>query len=192
MNGPSFSSGTIIGYVVMPALVFGLAYFPIVTYLARGLASSYAKVELRRRFLAAGVDGSLIVTAVSLYTATGAVPFLVGAAVYIALRDAIAGRSVGKFLFGLVVIHLESGRPASGMPSLRRNLLFLLPGANLVALGLESLTIVRDPQGQRLGDRLAQTQVVDGFTVREQARAFAEWWRRFLPETTRRRPRQAA
>jgi hypothetical protein len=192
MNGPSFSSGTIIGYVVMPALVFGLAYFPIVTYLARGLASSYAKVDLRRRFLAAGVDGSLIVTAVSLYTATGAVPFLVGAAVYVALRDAIAGRSVGKFLFGLVVIHLESGRPAGGMPSLRRNLLFLLPGANLVALGLESLTIVRDPQGQRLGDRLAQTQVVDGFTVREQARAFAEWWRRFLPEATRRRPRQAA
>jgi hypothetical protein len=192
MNGPLFSSGTIIGYVVMPALVFGLAYFPIVTYLARGLASSYAKVDLRRRFLAAGVDGSLIVTAVSLYTATGAVPFLVGAAVYVALRDAIAGRSVGKFLFGLVVIHLESGRPAGGMPSLRRNLLFLLPGANLVALGLESLTIVRDPQGQRLGDRLAQTQVVDGFTVREQARAFAEWWRRFLPEATRRRPRQAA
>jgi len=192
MNGPSFSSETIIGYVVLPALAFGLAYFPIVTYLARGLASSYAKVDLRRRFLAAGVDGSLIVTAVSLYTATGAVPFLVGAAIYVAMRDAIAGRSVGKFLFGLVVIHLESGGPAGGMPSLRRNLLFLLPGANPVALGLESLTIVRDPQGQRLGDRLARTQVVDGFTVREQARAFAEWWRRFLPEATRRRPRQAA
>jgi hypothetical protein len=192
MNGPSISSGTIIGYVVVPALVFGLAYFPIVTYLARGLASSYKKVDLRRRFLAAAVDGSLVVTAVSLYTATGALPFLLGAAVYVAMRDAIAGRSVGKFLFGLVVIHLESGRPAGGMPSLRRNLLFLLPGANLVALGLESLTIVRDPQGQRLGDRLAQTQVVDGFTVREQARAFAEWWRRFLPEATRRRRRQAA
>ena len=75
---------------------------------------------------------------------------------------------------------------------MRRNLLFLLPGANLVALGLESLMIVRDPQGQRLGDRLAQTQVVDSFTVRELARGLAEWWRRFLPEATRRRPRQAA
>ena len=192
MNGQSISSATVIGYVVVPALLFGLAYFPIVTFLARGLASSYAKVDVRRRFLAAAVDGSLVVTAVSLYTATGAVPFLVGAAVYVVMRDAIAGRSVGKFMFGLVVIHLESGRPASGMPSLRRNLLFLLPGANLVALGLESVTIVRDPQGQRLGDRLAQTQVVDGFTAKEQARVFAEWWRRFLPETTRRRPRQAA
>jgi len=192
MTEGAIGSGTIIGYVVVPALVFGLAYFPIITYLARGLVSSYSKVDLRRRFLAGAVDASLVVTGVSLYTATGAVPFLVGAAAYVAMRDAIAGRSVGKFVVGLVVIHLESGRPAGGMASLRRNLLFLLPGANLVALGLESLTIVRDPQGQRLGDRLAQTQVVEGFTVRELARELAEWWRRFLPEGTRRRPRQAA
>jgi len=182
----------LVGYAIVPAVVFGLAYFPIVTYLARGLVSSYSKVDLRRRFLAAAVDVSLVVTSVSLYTATGAVPFLVGAAAYVAIRDAIAGRSVGKFLFGLMVIHLESGRPAGGMASMRRNLLFLLPGANLVALGLESLMIVRDPQGQRLGDRLAQTQVVEGFTVGELARGLAEWWRRFLPEATRRRPRQAA
>jgi uncharacterized RDD family membrane protein YckC len=149
-------------------------------------------VDLRRRFFAAGVDASVVMTVVVLYTATGAVPFLIGAAIYVAMRDAIAGRSVGKFLLGLVVIQLETGRPAGPMVSLRRNLLFLLPGANLVAVGLESLTIVRDPQGQRLGDRLAQTQVVDGFAVKEAARALAEWWRRFLPEATRRRPRQAA
>ena len=169
-------------------MVFGLAYFPIITYLARGLASRYAKVDLRRRFLAAAVDASLILGAVSLYTTTGAAPFLVGAAAYAVLRDAIAGRSVGKFLFGLVVIHLESGRPAGGMASLRRNLLLLLPGANIVAVCLESLTIARDPQGQRLGDRLAQTQVVDGFTLRERARESAEWW----PRSPARRRRQAA
>jgi hypothetical protein len=193
VNEVPIGSGTIVGYVIVPALVFGLAYFPIVTYLARGLASYYAKVNLRRRFLAGAVDVSLIVTGVAFYTATGAVPFLAGAAVYVALRDAVAGRSVGKFLFGLMVIHLETGRPAGGMASLRRNLLFLLPGANLVALGLESLTIVRDPQGQRLGDRLAQTQVVEGFTVREAARAFADWWQRLLPQTSRAaRPRRVS
>ena len=179
----------LVGYVVVPAIVFGLAYFPIVTYLARGLASRYAKVDLRRRFLAAAVDLSLIVTAVVFWAATGAAVFLAGAALYLAARDAIAGRSVGKFLFGLAVIHLESGRPAGGMASLRRNLLFLLPGANVVAIALESLTIVRDPQGQRLGDRLAQTQVVEGFNVIERARAFAEWWWQRSPE---RRRRQAA
>jgi hypothetical protein len=183
--------GTLIGYVVVPAVLFGMAYFPIVTFLARGLASRYAKVDLRRRFFAAGVDASLVMTGVVLFTASGALPFLIGAAIYVPMRDAIAGRSVGKFLLGLVVIQLETGRPAGPMVSLRRNLLFLLPGANLVAVGLESLTIVRDPQGQRLGDRLAQTQVVDGFAAKEAARAFAEWWRRFVPEATRSaRPRR--
>ena len=180
---------TIVGYVVVPALVFGLAYFPIVTYLARGLASAYGKANLRRRFLAAGVDASLVITGVVLYGATRAVPFLIGAAVYLVMRDAIAGRSVGKFLFGLVAMHLESGRPAGPMASLRRNVLFVLPGANAVAVCLESLTIVRDPQGQRLGDRLAQTQVVEGLAASELVRAFAEWW----PFAERRqRRRQAA
>ena len=180
---------TILGYVVVPALVFGLAYFPIVTYLARGLASAYGKANLRRRFLAAGVDASLVITGVVLYGATRAVPFLIGAAVYLVMRDAIAGRSVGKFLFGLAAMHLESGRPAGPMASLRRNLLFVLPGANAVAVCLESLTIVRDPQGQRLGDRLAQTQVVEGAAAPELVRAFAEWWP--LAERRQRR-RQAA
>ena len=185
MNQISVGSGTIIGYVVLPALVFTMAYYPIVTYLARGLVSGYAKVDLQRRFFAAAVDVSLVVTGVALYTASGAVPFLVGAAIYVLMRDALVGRSVGKFLLGIVVIHLESGRPAGAMASLRRNLLFVLPGANLVAVGLESLTIARDPQGQRLGDRLAQTQVVDGFSAKELTRALAEWWRSFLPEAAR-------
>ena len=185
MTPTAIGGGTVIGYVVLPALVFAMAYYPIVTYLARGLVSSYAKVDLQRRFFAAAVDVSLVLTGVALYTASGAVPFLVGAAIYVLMRDALVGRSVGKFLLGIVVIHLESGRPAGAMASLRRNLLFFLPGANLVAVGLESLTIAQDPQGQRLGDRLAQTQVVDSFSAKELTRAFAEWWRRFLPEAPR-------
>jgi uncharacterized RDD family membrane protein YckC len=179
---------TIVGYVVVPAIVFGLAYFPIVTFLARGLASAYGKANLRKRFLAAGVDASLVITGVVFYGATGGVPFLIGSAVYLVMRDAVSGRSVGKSLFGLVALHLESGRPAGPMASLRRNLLFLLPGANIMAVGLESLTIVRDPQGQRLGDRLAQTQVVEGLAASELVRA-GGWW----PFAQRRvRRRQAA
>ena len=174
-----------IGYVVLPAVIFALAYFPIVTYLARGLASPYAKVDVRRRFLAAGVDALLVLTGIGLYSATSAVAFLIGAAVYVGLRDAIAGRSVGKFLFGLVVMQLESARAAGPMASLRRNLLFLLPGANVVAIGLESLTIVRDPQGQRLGDRLAQTHVVDGLSARELAKTFADWWQQVVADAVR-------
>ena len=77
-----------------------MAYFPIVTFLARGLASRYAKVDLRRRFFAAAVDASLVMTGVALYTASGAMPFLIGAAIYVPMRDAVVGRSVGKFLLG--------------------------------------------------------------------------------------------
>ena len=46
-------------------------------------------------------------------------------------------------------------------------LLFLVPGLNVVAVILETVTTVRDPQGLRLGDRLAQTQVVEGLGARE-------------------------
>ena len=184
-----------IGYVVLPALVFAIAYFPIVTYLARGLASSYGKADLRRRFLAAAIDASLVMTGIGFYTATGSVPCLVGAGMYLALRDALAGRSVGKLLTGIVVIHLESGRPAGAMASLRRNVVFLLPGANVVAICFESFTTARDPQGQRLGDRLAQTQVVEALTAKEIARAFGDWWQAVLGAAARqpgRRRRHAA
>jgi hypothetical protein len=81
------------------------------------------------------------------------------------------------------------------MASLRRNVVFLLPGANVVAICFESFTTARDPQGQRLGDRLAQTQVVEGMTAKETARAFGEWWQAVLGAAARqagRRRRHAA
>jgi hypothetical protein len=85
------------------------------------------------------------------------------------LRDAlfIQGQSVGKFCFSLLVISVETGRPCGRGGSIRRNLLFLVPGLNVVAAVLETITALRDQQGQRLGDRLAQTQVVDGLGARE-------------------------
>jgi hypothetical protein len=41
---------------------------------------------------------------------------------------------------------------------------------------------VHDAQGQRLGDRLALTQVVDGLAARELASAFVEWLHHLIPE----------
>jgi len=37
-------------------------------------------------------------------------------------------------------------------------------------VGLEARTLGRDPQGLRLGDRLAMTQVVDGYGARDLAK----------------------
>jgi uncharacterized RDD family membrane protein YckC len=168
-------TGAIVGAFILPAIAFALAYFPIVTRLSRGLVSAYAKADVTKRLLAATTDAVIVVAGCRLYWSSGAVTYLAVAAAYVLLRDSVRGQSIGKLLCGLVVISLETGRPATFATSFRRNAVLMLPGANVVAVFLEGLTIVRDPQGQRLGDRLAQTQVVDGFGARDLVKSFQDW-----------------
>ncbi len=106
--------------------------------------------------------------------------FLFVGGTYLLLRDSMSGRSIGKFCCGLVVVNLMTGRPCGRGASISRNALFLLPGANVVAAFLEMATIVRDRQGQRLGDRFALTQVVEGFGAKDLAKAAQQWWLDFL------------
>ena len=138
------------------------------------------------------VDGLLMMTAWILFGYYESVLYLLAGLLYLLLRDSLLGRSVGKFCFGLVVIDLHTGDPCGRISSMKRNILFLVPGPNFCAPFLELATIVRDPQGQRLGDRLAQTQVVEGLGARDLASAFQRWWRDFLDqlEPTPRRPRR--
>jgi uncharacterized RDD family membrane protein YckC len=169
------SIGTIVGVFILPAVVFALAYFPVVTHLSRGLISAYAKADITKRLFAATTDGLIVVASVRLYWNSGWILYLAAAAAYMLFRDAIRGQSIGKLVFGLVVISLETGRPSSLATSVRRNALLLLPGVNVVAIFLEGVTIVRDPQGQRLGDRLAQTQVVEGLGAKDLVKSFQDW-----------------
>jgi uncharacterized RDD family membrane protein YckC len=166
---------TLLVIVLLPAVVFALAYSPIITHLSKGLVSPYVKADVRKRFSAALVDG-FVVMALSLryWTGNSLLDLAVGAGCLL-LRDAIGGRSIGKLLAGVVVVSLETGRAASVADSAKRNLLLLLPGANVVAIFLEARTIVADPQGQRLGDRLAQTQVVEGAGAKELVKSFQDW-----------------
>ena len=168
------SASTLFGTFILPAIVFALVYFPIVTQLSRGLLSPYAKADVRRRLFAATIDGLVVVMSCLLYWTSDFVLYLAAGAAYLLFRDAIRGQSVGKFLLGVVVISLETGRPCSLAGSVRRNLLLLVPGANVVAIFLEVRTVVRDPQGQRLGDRLAQTQVVEGFGAKDLVKSFQD------------------
>jgi uncharacterized RDD family membrane protein YckC len=161
--------------VTLAAITFALAYSPITTHVSRGLISPYAKADIRKRLTAASIDGLLVAT-LSLFAWIGAAPlYVVLGAGYLLLRDAIGGQSIGKILLGLVVIDLETGRVSSLPGSVKRNFLLLLPGANLVAVVLEARTILSDPQGQRLGDRLAQTQVVEGAGARDLAKSLQDW-----------------
>ncbi len=174
------STAALVGFVLAPALVFGMAYHPILARLTLALVSPYAKADVMKRVSAATVDGLLVAVTIVLYRSSDMLFYLLVGAAYLLLRDGISGRSVGKFCFGLVVIDLLTGRPCGRGASISRNALFLLPGANVVAAFLETATIVRDPQGQRLGDRFALTQVVEGFGAKEVAIAAQQWWLDFV------------
>jgi len=165
----------VVGLVLMPAVVFAMVYPSLVHRLSRALVSPYAKVDVRRRLSAALIDALVAATLAVWSATTGMLGYLALSAGYLLLRDAIGGQSVGKLLVGLIAIDLHSGRPASFVESVKRNSILLLPGANIVAIFLEGRTILIDPQGQRLGDRLAQTQVVEGAGARDLVRSLQDW-----------------
>jgi uncharacterized RDD family membrane protein YckC len=158
------------------AAVFGILYFPMLNRLARGLASPYAKADLTRRIQATAVDMSLVMICIVAFRTQGSPLFLVAGGTYALLRDwlFVKGQSIGKFLVGLVVINLDNGKPAGLLASAKRNAIFVVPGLNVVAIGLEMLSIVQDRQGQRLGDRIANTQVVEGLGAKEFVRSLQE------------------
>jgi uncharacterized RDD family membrane protein YckC len=145
------------------------------TQLPRGLVSTCPKADIKLRLFAATTDGLIVVATARLYGSSGWAAYLAAGAAYLLLRDAMRGQSIGKLACGLVVISLETGRPASLAASVRRKALLLLPLANVLLIFLEGMLIVRDPQGQRLGDRLAQTQVVEGFGAKDLVKSFQHW-----------------
>ena len=170
------TSNTMWGLVAFLGASLALGYFPMLSRLSLAFTSPYPKPDIRRRLFAANVDGLLVISSWLYYRASDVIWIVLLGVGYLLVRDAIIGRSIGKFLAGLVVINLETGQPGSFKDSARRNILFLLPGANLVAVVLETHTMMKDPQGQRLGDKLAQTQVVEGFGIKDLAESFVQWW----------------
>src|SRR5262245_10065173 len=141
------------GFALLSAIAFAVAYHPILTKLSLGLVSPYAKADVMKRLSAATFDGLLVTTGLMFFVNSGLLLYVVAAALYLLLRDSVSGRSVGKFLFGLFVIDLATGRPCGRKASFSRNAMLVLPGANLAAVFLEAATIVREPLGLRLGDR---------------------------------------
>ncbi len=70
-------------------------------------------------------------------------------------KDAVRGMSVGKFIVGIQVVDNKTGNPIGLWQSaLRNSLLYIL-------LVIEFFVMVCNSKGIRLGDRLAETRVVD-------------------------------
>ncbi len=114
--------------------------------------------------LAALIDASICMICLVLLAPAGLIVALILSPLYLLVRDGLflPGQSFGKWMLGLVVIQLEDGSPCQLARSLRRNVIFTVPGFNAVALLFEAQAVRSDGQGMRLGDRLAQTQVVEG------------------------------
>jgi len=165
------TAGTAFMFASALSAVFGIVYLPWLMRQPKAFVSPYAKADIRKRASAAIADGLLVATCVVLYSTRDSMLLIAIGAAYLLLRDAlfIPGQSIGKFLFGLRVVSLDDGRPCGRWHSARRNFILLVPGLNVVAVVLETLATVRDPQGQRLGDILANTQVVEGLSVKELA-----------------------
>lgn len=163
-------------FSILSAITLALAYHSILQKLSLRLVSPYPKADIAKRVFAATIDLILVATAISYSRIFESIGYLVVAIFYLLFRDAIGGRSVGKFVFGLVVTDLRTGRPCGYGAGIRRNILFLWPGANVVAAFLEASTLLRDPQGQRLGDRFALTQVVEGFGLKDLVAGVLQWF----------------
>src|SRR4029079_15285556 len=107
---------TVVGLAGL-AVSFALMYPMLLAKLSLSLASPYAKAESRRRLYAAAIDGLLVAAISAFYWSWASRAFLAIGAACILLRDAVCGRSLGKFLLGLTVVSLETGRRASASRS---------------------------------------------------------------------------
>jgi uncharacterized RDD family membrane protein YckC len=79
---------------------------------------------------------------------------------YITFRDGLfGGQSIGKKILGIRVVHMD-GRPISYIDSSFRNVLFIIYLLIPAAIVVEAVAAYRNPERRRLGDRIAQTCVV--------------------------------
>jgi uncharacterized RDD family membrane protein YckC len=134
--------------------------------------SKYPKADLTLRGLARLADFTIAFGVAT--TAPGVGPLV--AAAYLLVADALLqGQSPGKRIFGVKAVVPQTRAPAGFQESMLRNAPFaavavcwavplLWPLFFLVAVpvvGYEAWRVYDEPLGRRLGDRLADTQVVD-------------------------------
>lgn len=129
----------------------------------------YPKAHVLNRFIAKLIDVFIVVAADEIAPPVG---FLSGLA-YILISDGFAGgKSIGKRLVGLQTMQVGNREAAGFRESIIRNLplgcaqiAFAIPWvgwlASLAILAFESLLIIGNEQGRRLGDEVARTQVLD-------------------------------
>jgi len=134
----------------------------------------HPKASIARRFIAGGIDAAIVVVMWSAIilaaianvdkadNVLGLVLF-VPTLCYMFLRDAWRGQSIGKRAARLMVVSVTSGRPCSARDSAFRSLVLILSGVLIPGIGwlIEPIVALVDKNGRRLGDRAADTQVIE-------------------------------
>lgn len=151
-------------YVIfaLGAFFSGFILFRTAERRIKPLVSPYPKADVERRLIAFGIDSGVALAVFAVLMPRDLVIATFVGPLYLLVRDAVFGQSFGKLFVGLKAIELETGKPVRLAGSLHRNFVFAVPGMNLVALFFEARQVRADPQGMRLGDRFAKTQVVHG------------------------------
>lgn len=85
----------------------------------------------------------------------------IGGLLVFACKDAVGGRSPGKWIFGLQVVDAQTREPIGWKQSLKRNLLavifFLVPYVGILVLIIICITMM---EGRHWGDKWAKTEIV--------------------------------
>jgi len=131
------------------------------------------KAKILNRVIAKSIDFIIIG---ALLEAIPKIGYFAGVA-YLLIADGLfEGRSVGKRLMGLKVVLYETGGFCTLRASIIRNFTFVvgyilmrIPLIGfifpLVVLFFESMILIGDEKGMRLGDEIARTQVVEESSV---------------------------
>lgn len=120
------------------------------------MVEEFTPADWQTRSLAFLID--LIVYIALFYGLGGFGHFL--AMLYILFRDGIfSGQSIGKKVMGIQVVHTD-GRAIHLVDSSFRNVLFLFYVVFPVAIVVETVALLRNPEHRRLGDRIAKTRVI--------------------------------
>ena len=164
-------------YFTISSIIFGMIFFPVFQKLTHSIISPYIKANEKKRLFASIVDASIYLLFFYYFILCESIYFFAFGVSYTLFKDSLFhGKSLGKMIFGLLVIRVSDGKPCKVSQSILRNTFFVIPGMNIVSLIFEVYFIINDKQGIRLGDKLAQTQVVEGKEMPE----LAKYWQFIL------------
>ena len=128
-------------------------------------AGKLEKADPLKRLLAYLVDGAavfvfiIVVNIIAHFLGIFRI-LILAAPAYFLLRDGIfkqfRGQSLGKKVLKIVVVNVDTKQPIDWLGSLKRQIFMAIPILNFV----ECILLLTDPDGRRLGDKIADTMVV--------------------------------